>query len=381
MQGGAEGSIVDSHRNRTNELIAEFKINVLDVQNTALGQFPIVTLSVTNPLNGDDPYDILNDPEFNGGRLNVGLAWDTADYNNVGNGGVNSRYQVTNALTNAVAVGDGTFTLVLGTQIPDGTLAPFVATSGSGAIIVEGRGRKDISLTSTPNISNIPITFGIGYFSIDESDGVAVPRRQSVTIEKCNVCHEIKINHGGNRTNDTQGCIGCHNPRNTDKVVRDIAVNPPTDGKDEESIDFKRLIHGVHASAFRENPLQVVGFGGFSTHVFDEEEVHFPGDLSNCRTCHVEGAWRLPMADGVLASTIDTGADIADPADDLMITPTSAVCSSCHDGGLEQAHMEQNGGDFTATEASIAGGASTETCSICHGRGSVADLDVVHGLD
>lgn len=379
--GGDKGAVAASHRNLTNEFIAEFEVNVLDVTNSGQGDFPVVTLSVTNPLNGDAPYDILNDPEFDGGRLNMGVAWDTADYNNVGNGGVNARYQVTNVLTNAVAVGDGTFTVVSQVQIPDGTLAPFIPATGSGAIIVEGRARKDVSLDATPNIGNIPLTFGIGYFSINEPDGQAVARRQPVDINQCNVCHGIKINHGSNRANDTQGCVGCHNPRNTDKVVRDIAATPPTDGKDEESIDFKRLIHGIHASGFRENPLQVVGFGGRSTHVFDEEEVHFPGNLSNCRTCHREGAWRLPLADTVLASTIDTGADIADPTDDLMITATASACSSCHDGDLAQTHMEQNGADFTATASSLAGGTGNETCAICHGPGRIADLDLVHGLD
>lgn len=379
-EGGARGSIAESHRNLSNEFIAEFKVNILDVENSAPGEFPVVTLSITNPLNNNAPYDILNDPEFEGARVNMGVAWSTEDYNNVGNGGVNARYQVTNVLSNATAVGDGTFTVVSQTQIPDGSVAPFVAATGSGAIIVEGRVRKDLSQTGTPAVGNVPLTFGIGFFSIDEADGVPVARRRSVTIENCNVCHGIKINHGGNRANDTQGCVGCHNPRLTDKVTRDIAQNPPTDGKDEVSLDFKRLIHGVHSGDFRENPLQVVGFGGRSTHVFDEDEVRFPGTLSNCRTCHVEGGWRLPLADGILASTIDTGSDSADPNDDVMITPTAAVCSSCHDGDIAQSHMEQNGGDFSATLVSIDSGASTEACAICHGPGRIADLDVVHGL-
>ena len=67
--------------------------------------------------------------------------------------------------------------------------------------------------------------------------------------------------------------------------------NPPTDGKDEESIDFKTMIHGIHAAAMRENALQVVGFRGFTTYVYDEEHVHYPGDLSNCTTCHVDGGF------------------------------------------------------------------------------------------
>lgn len=378
-EGGFKGSVANSHRNLIHEAMAEFKVNVLNVANTAPGQFPVVNFSVTNPLAADAKYNILTAPEFTGARFVMGVAWSTSDYNNVGNDGTNAAYQTTNPLTNATAVGDGTFNLTSLTAIPDGSVAPFVPATGSGSIIFEGRAKKDVFLTGIP--ANIPLTFAIDYFSIDEADGVAVPRRQPVTIEKCNVCHDIKINHGSNRTNDTQGCVGCHNPRNTDKVVRLIAGTPPTDGKDEESIDFKTLIHGVHASGFRENPLQVVGFGGFSTHVFDQNEVHFPGRLSNCRTCHVEGAWRLPLADSVLATTIDTGIDILDPADDLMITPAAAVCSSCHDTSLAKGHMEQNGADFTATAASISSGASTEACAICHGPGRTADVDVMHNLN
>ncbi len=113
--------------------------------------------------------------------------------------------------------------------------------------------------------------------------------------------------------------------------MREIAATPPTDGKQEESIDFKRMIHGIHAAGIRENPLQIVGFGGLTTYIFDEEEVQYPGNLANCVACHTESGSTLPLPSGVLGTTIDTGIDLQSPIDDTVISPTTAVCSSCHD--------------------------------------------------
>jgi OmcA/MtrC family decaheme c-type cytochrome len=258
-----------------------------------------------------------------------------------------------------------------------------VAASGSGTIFFEGHLNKDVSDDGSGDVRTVPVTFALESFSIDETDGSVSARREVVDIDKCNVCHLYKSNHGANRNNDTQGCVGCHNPRNTDRRVREIRENNgsslPNDGKREESIDFKTMVHAIHAAGMRENPIEVVGFGGFSIHEFSEEHVQYPGRLSNCETCHEDGSYQLPLASTVQATTIDTGADRADPADDIMITAASAVCSSCHDSGVSQAHMEQNGGDFSATMDSISSGASTEACEICHAEGRTADLDVVHG--
>ncbi|MBD3647506.1 MAG: OmcA/MtrC family decaheme c-type cytochrome, partial [Pseudomonadales bacterium] len=214
--GGFVGSIASSHDTPVLDAIPAYEINVIAVTNTAPGQFPVVTFSVTNPLNGDAAYDIVNDLD----RLRMGVAWDTDDYNNVGNGGDNARYQVTDAIANAVSNGDGTYTVTSQVQIPDGTTAPFIAASGSGAIIFEGRGLVDVNDDpAVTELDEVPLTFGIGYFSIDEADGEADPRRQVVSIDKCNACHFIKTQHGGNRANDNQGCIGCHNTRLTAKPV------------------------------------------------------------------------------------------------------------------------------------------------------------------
>ncbi len=375
---GFAGSPADSHRDPILAAMDEFIVSIDSVSSTAPGENPVVTFSVTDEAGS--PYDLATDPAWSGARLSLGLAWNTLDFANTENGEAHPSYASTNLLSGATANGDGSYSVVADVPIPDGT-GPFgYRASGSGMATIEGRARKDIGEDGDSNVQNIPFQQPHQFFSIDEPNGQAVARREVVDITKCNACHGVKSNHGGNRTNNIAGCTGCHNPRNTDIAVRPQATPPLPDGKSEESIHFKTMIHGIHASAVRESPLVVAGFRG-SIHVFDEEHVQYPGTISNCQTCHVDDSHELPLPASALATTIDTGDDAADPADDTMVTPVAATCSSCHDSTLAIAHMEQNGGDFSATQASISSGASTETCTVCHGPGRTASVSAVHGLE
>jgi OmcA/MtrC family decaheme c-type cytochrome len=380
--GGIAGSIADSHRMLVQEAREEFAAEIISVDNTMPGEQAVVTFKITNPTTGED-YDLLNDPAFNSpeSRLAVGVAWNTLDYTNTGNEGDSASSVSTQDVSSFVDNGDGSFSATMPVAIPDGSAAPGVAASGSGAAVVEGHPMKEIDFEGDGTLvpSEIPLTNEHAFFSIDEADGQATDRRVSVKIENCNACHQTLSLHGGNRTDNIDSCVTCHNPRNTDKRVREVASDPPTDGKDEESIDFKTMVHGIHAAAIRENALEIVGFRGFTTYRYDEEHVHYPGALSNCTACHTSDGYQLPLADGVLGTTIDTGADIADPADDIVVTPTAAACSSCHDNAVSKAHMETVGGaNFATTQAAIDSGEVVESCSVCHGAGHAFDVSEVH---
>jgi OmcA/MtrC family decaheme c-type cytochrome len=372
-ESGVAGSIVQSHVNLAAEAAEQFVAEILDVSNSGPGEFPSVTVRVHNPLNGTD-YDLINDPVLAG--LRVGIAWNTTDYNNVGNGQDNASSVVTGIPGAATDNGDGSFTVTASVAIPDGSSAPGVAASGSGTATIEGH--PDLDVDGDSDTESIPMRNVAAHFSIDEASGMPVARRQSVELDKCLACHGSLSLHGGNRTDDIAGCVTCHNPRNTDKRVREVAMDPPTDGKHEESIDFKTMIHGIHAAAIRENALEVVGFRGFSTFRYDEEHVHYPGDLSNCTACHNSTGFLLPLADGVLGTTVDTGADRADPSDDIVVTPATAVCSSCHDGADARAHMVANGGSFATTQAAIDSGEVAESCNVCHAQGRSSGVSEVH---
>jgi OmcA/MtrC family decaheme c-type cytochrome len=376
--GGIAGSVEDSHLIPIQEARKLFLAEITDVDNSSPGEQPMISFKVSNPQTGE-AYDIMNDPEFtsDGARLAVGMAWSTSDYENTGNGSDNASQVQTDALANASANGDGSFTVTMPLAIPDGSIAPNIAATGSGVATVEGH--PVVEIDGEPE--EVPVGDATRFFSIDEADGSAVARRESVTIENCLTCHGSLVLHGGNRADNIDSCVSCHNPRNTDRDVREIAANPPTDGKQEESIDFKTMVHGIHASAMRENALQVVGFRGFTTYVYDEEHVQYPGDLSNCVTCHTQDGYKLPLASSVLGTSIDTGDERQDPTDDMVTTPATAVCASCHDDALAKSHMESNGGNFSTSQAAIDSGEVIEECAVCHGSGRNSDVAKVHGVE
>jgi OmcA/MtrC family decaheme c-type cytochrome len=376
---GFVGSIESSHVIAFEEARKAFDAQVLGITNSMPGETPVITFKVSNPLTGTD-YDIFNDPVWTNSEssLNVKMSWDTGDYNNTGNGSENASSVSTSALANATANGDGSYSVTMPIAVPDGSAAPGVAASGSGIATIEGHPGVDYDDDGEPD--SVPVGDAHAFFSIDEADGNPVDRRQSVEINQCLACHGSLVLHGNNRADNIDSCVTCHNPRNSDRRVREVAANPPTDGKQEESISFKTMVHGIHAAGMRENPLQIVGFRGFTTYVYDEEEVHYPGDLSNCLACHTDTGYTLPLASSVLATSIDTGDDREDPADDVVITPITATCSSCHDDSVATAHMTSNGGSFSTSQAAIDDGEVVEQCTLCHAEGKSAAVSDVHNI-
>jgi OmcA/MtrC family decaheme c-type cytochrome len=167
----------------------------------------------------------------------------------------------------------------------------------------------------------------------------------------------------------------CHNPNNTDAAYR-------TSGA-EESIDFKRMIHGIHAGRMRKNPLIVIGRNGS---VNDYSHVRFPAELRNCVKCHIDvnrkGTFELPLVTK-LGSTVSTGSFLGsnqidiNPANDLKISPIAATCSGCHDDSETKQHMIQMGAMFGVAQSVLEG---KEQCVNCHGPGKFRDVRKEHDI-
>jgi OmcA/MtrC family decaheme c-type cytochrome len=427
------GSVAESHTIPGKAERELFQFNILAICGSAPDAnptcppttSPTVTFSVTDPSGATtheygNAYNVLatsTDQEFasSDASLNILIAWDTRDYTN--DGGIGSRPARTdsvNARTSTAITdnGDGTFTMDGAAVTPDPAVIPANAI-GTGAIAMEGHPAADDG-TGAFTV-RVPVNSEVSYFAI--TDSTPQPRRQVVDVPtKCDRCHDSLNLHGNNRNNNGQLCVLCHNPSNTDVAQRPKDANglPDTsatlDGKKEESIDFKRLIHGIHAASesnfdgtdahgFRTEGLVVYGFRG-SEH--DYSHVRFPGALSKCETCHLPdtytladrsgdggGNWDLPAMNGIKGSTVDSApnavdsadfdAKLIDQADDWKFSPIASVCSACHDGTLPAAHMLDNGAILggAGSEQAVQEG-NIESCPLCHGPGKLADVKLVH---
>jgi OmcA/MtrC family decaheme c-type cytochrome len=414
---------------------AKYQFNILTVTNTGPGQSPQITFSITNPADGSK-YDLKTDTRLSAGSISLLVGWNNTDENNAGSTS-NPAQPLTVGLTgssaaNAADNGNLTYTVdlalvTLGTGVTNRVIP--ASMTGSGRVAIYGRASVDVDGDTVKDTVRIKAA----YKDYAITDATPVARRQVVDIAKCDKCHDQVSLHGDSRTNEPGLCVICHNPNATDVTRRPKTggIPDPTltlDTKKEEAIDFKRLIHGIHAAAktdypvapatvgvtahgFRNKGLVVWGYpgaascltGGVYTCQNDFSDVRFPGILNDCSTCHTTksvsgttygtyelvGTWEVPTQSGVLGSTIDTAPAAVDAAtlatglatntDDLNITPTAAVCSSCHDGDVARSHMTLNGALFSATQATINTGATLEACAICHGPGRIADVKVIHG--
>jgi OmcA/MtrC family decaheme c-type cytochrome len=151
---------------------------------------------------------------------------------------------------------------------------------------------------------------------------------------------------------------------------------------DDQTIDFKVMVHAIHAGSIAN--YKVCGYGNTA---HDYSHVEYPGKLNNCEGCHEPDTYYPPDPARAFATTLDaapaSNPDRSTPLGDVAVTPGTAVCSTCHTGTFARAHMEQNGGSFGAIKAadSSTPGAPLETCGTCHGPGRSADVKVLHGVD
>jgi OmcA/MtrC family decaheme c-type cytochrome len=366
---------------------AKFKYNIVSVAPTTAGAKPVITFSVTDPTNADAPYDIKTAAAFTAGAnstLTVKLGWSTSDFGNDSSGQTFGQPVSTNLLNNAAVVAGTT----AGTYTVTSTVAIPAAQAGSLRALMEGHPAGDVTTAGTFT-DRLQVKSVFKDYAIS---GSVTARRLVVDIAKCDVCHGVLSLHGNNRTDEPGVCAVCHNPNATDAARRPATAGALTggvDGKKEESIDLKTIIHAIHAGqsgkgGYRTKGITIYGFGGS---VNDFSGVVFPGKLNDCATCHtgtsyqLTGVWAAPTAGGILGSTFDTEASTTDSTDNLRITPIAAVCTSCHDGALVKTHIQDpfNGGNFSATQAAI-NTTTPENCAFCHGPGKAIDVQTIHGV-
>jgi len=296
-----------------------------------------------------------------GGSLALRVGWDTFEYTNEESGSTPAQPTRLDALDIcddgcvARALGVGRYEAVF--DVPDGAMNTLT-------VHMEGRPTADLDdRAAVDSGDRIPVASAFADVDVEGDRAVTLARRVSVDSTSCNGCHDsagagLSI-HGANRVAEMRVCAVCHNPDATDINQRPASPSATPDGKREETIDFKRMVHQIHSGKHLQNGLYIYGFGN-SLHDFSH--VGFTGNLANCKTCHDEltypadgdiSAYSTEAAALTLATSVDTGAAAGDPSDDLNISAITSICSSCHDDDRAREHMVRRGGSFKALDADI----------------------------
>ncbi len=125
------------------------------------------------------------------------------------------------------------------------------AATGSGSAMLEGRPNVylDVDRDGDVEIAAVPVVSDGKTFAI--TDPTPVPYRKVVDIQQCNDCHKRLSIHGESRTGNAELCAACHNPNATDinRRVAGSSCQAVTGTLDDQTIDFKVMVHAIHAGA------------------------------------------------------------------------------------------------------------------------------------
>jgi OmcA/MtrC family decaheme c-type cytochrome len=315
-------------------------VELLKVENGGAGQKPTVTFTIRDFQGNGIPMSTMSTSP---NRLSLNLAGPTTDYGYTSFGAdvTTPGYVTESPAAAAKCSADGTCTYAFTHAIPAGA-------KGTYAIGVEGR--RSVTLlpgTTKATTANYGATNKVIYFAVDGSP--VVKRRQVVDVSKCNGCHAGLSAHGGNR-NQTEYCVFCHNPSNTDRSSPAQAIN------------FSLFIHKIH---FGEN-LKAAG-ATYTVSGNDFSEVRFPvmsntgtpGDAAKCYMCHVN---RSEASFPIGLNAVKNPQGLMSP-----MPATTAACTACHVQPSALAHA------LSQTDAK-----QGESCDVCHGADAEFAVAKVH---
>jgi len=215
-------------------------------------------------------------------------------------------------------------------------------------------------------------------------DGTAaVARRDIVDTELCVGCHVGSLyEHGGDRVDNVDYCLVCHNSASNEQYVRTdtMGIDPSDtyDGRVGETYEMKTMVHRIHAAGEESNPPYVL-YRGRGVYLFTTEDqvpatwpgtgsqtvygstiandgtagsyvvnhnFHtptYPRGLNDCAACHVGGTDFQPDQTKAMATTVEAGSEVwDDQIDDVLQGAATTACVTCHADGPTKGHAFQN---------------------------------------
>jgi OmcA/MtrC family decaheme c-type cytochrome len=352
-------------------MIAGLNFTLVKVVNFAAGQKPTVTFTVRDNNGNGIPMSAF---QSGSGALSLTMTGPTSDYGltSFGTDVTTAGYVTESVIKSASCANDGACMYTFTHAIP---------ASGRGTFAIGIEGRLTATLL-TGTVTEMTVNYGgknqVIYFPVDGTS--ATPRRSVVTVANCNNCHGVLQVHGSLR-NNTEYCVFCHNPSNTDVATRAVSTDPTDKALPPQAINMALMIHKIHTGRDLQDKYNqdyvVVGFRGshnsFGRTFASVPEsipntgVRYPAmgptgspqDTTECYVCHVNGSEAvLPIGKN----------PVTDPQGLLNPAPsTTSACTACHLNQSAFAHAGAN------TDPKFG-----ESCDVCHGTGALFDATQVH---
>ena len=210
---------------------------------------------------------------------------------------------------------------------------------------------------------------------LGSGDAPLMTRRNVVDTGECLKCHVGSLyQHGGNRVDNVDMCILCHNSASNEQSVRvglGVDESEAYDGKVGETFEMKTMLHRVHSAATEGSPPYVIyrnrgiyafapdtsglpnwpGTGAQIVYGSEGDRVinhnfhsaTYPRALKACTACHTEDFTVIPDQTISMATTTDAGSTVWDnQIDDVLQGAATTACITCHKDGATKGHAYQN---------------------------------------
>lgn len=249
-----------------------------------------------------------------------------------------------------------------------------------GIVALQGTPRV-ISVLGGPATMRVRVPTPTREWVVGDGDLPLVTRRNVVDTGECLNCHVGSMyQHGGNRIDNVDMCILCHNSASNEQNVRvgmGVDASEAYDGQVGETFEMKTMLHAVHSAGATGKPFVIYRNRGIyawagsddllpnwpgtgpqtvfgSNDVTQNHNFHvptYPRALNACLACHTEDFAVIPDPTKAMATTVGAGGDddYTNQLDDILEGASSAACMSCHgssdpavDGALK-GHAYQNG--------------------------------------
>jgi OmcA/MtrC family decaheme c-type cytochrome len=244
-------------------------------------------------------------------------------------------------------------------------------------------------------------------FVVPSADGAATAaaaRRTIVDTAKCLDCHLGTLyQHGGNRVDNVDLCVTCHNPAANETNVRvdyGVTAAEAYDGKPGEAYDMRNMVHAIHSAGESGMPLVIYRsrgiyfFGNQASLDYAIANRHWP--TTGGVTCiGAEGEVTYYKVYGSIAQgnkpsrNATTGACEFAPSTDgawqihtatIVDYPTAlSRCDACHADGWKPATVDPTKGVAVTVDPGVAPfgnqlddvlwGPTSASCMSCHQSG------------